>query len=41
LADYIYVLEEGKIIEGGTHDELVHRGGTYAQLFAMQASSYR
>jgi ATP-binding cassette, subfamily B, bacterial len=41
LADYIYVLEDGKIIEGGAHDELIHRGGKYAQLFEMQASSYR
>ena len=41
LADYIYVLEGGKIIEGGTHDELMRRGGKYAQLFEMQASSYR
>ena len=41
LADYIYVLEGGRIIESGTHDELMHRGGKYAQFFEMQASSYR
>jgi ATP-binding cassette subfamily B protein len=41
LADYIYVLEGGKIIEGCTHNDLIHRGGKYAQLFEMQASSYR
>jgi ATP-binding cassette subfamily B protein len=41
LADHIYVLEGGKIIEGGTHDELIHRGGKYAQLFEIQAASYR
>ena len=41
LADYIYVLEGGKIIEGGTHDDLIRRGGKYAQLFEIQASSYR
>jgi ATP-binding cassette, subfamily B, bacterial len=41
LADYIYVLEGGKIIEGGTHDKLIHCGGKYAQLFEIQAASYR
>ena len=41
LADYIYVLEGGKIIEGGTHEDLIHRGGKYAQLFEIQARSYR
>jgi ATP-binding cassette, subfamily B, bacterial len=41
LADYINVLESGKIIEGGTHDDLIRRRGKYAQLFEIQASSYR
>ncbi len=41
LADYIYVLEDGRIIESGTHDELIHRGGKYAQLHEIQAASYR
>lgn len=41
LADYIYVLEGGRIIEGGAHDELIRLGGKYAQLFEMQASSFR
>ncbi|MDP2045133.1 MAG: ABC transporter ATP-binding protein, partial [Deltaproteobacteria bacterium] len=41
LADYIYVLEGGKIIEGGSHDDLIQRRGKYAQLFEMQARSYR
>jgi ATP-binding cassette subfamily B protein len=41
LADYIYVLSEGRIIESGTHDELVQKGGKYAHLFEIQARSYR
>ncbi len=41
MADRIIVLEKGKIIEQGSHDELVALGGTYAKLFAMQAEGYR
>ena len=41
MADHIYVMEQGRIIEGGTHDELVRLGGTYARLFEMQARHYR
>jgi ATP-binding cassette subfamily B protein len=41
LADYIYVLSEGRIIESGTHEELLEKDGTYAGLFAIQAQSYR
>jgi len=41
MADRIYVLAHGGIIEGGTHDELVRAGGTYARLFEMQAQHYR
>jgi len=35
------VLSRGSIVESGTHDELVDRGGQYAKLFALQAASYR
>lgn len=41
LADYIYVLDGGKIAEEGTHDDLLRQGGVYAGLFNMQAGSYR
>jgi ATP-binding cassette subfamily B protein len=41
MADCIYVLDGGRIIESGTHDELVRRGGRYAHLFETQAQYYR
>ncbi len=40
-ADVIYVLDRGRLVESGTHDELVARGGHYAELFALQAAGYR
>jgi ATP-binding cassette subfamily B protein len=41
MADRIVVLGEGKVLEEGTHDALVARGGLYAELFEMQAKGYR
>lgn len=41
MADRIYVLEGGRIVESGTHDDLVHQNGRYAHLFGMQAQYYR
>jgi len=40
-ADRIIVLENGKIAEEGSHDHLARLGGRYAEMFEMQASSYR
>lgn len=40
LADHIYVLEEGRVLESGTHTELVERGGRYAELYALQSAAY-
>ncbi|GGT65727.1 hypothetical protein GCM10010207_76010 [Streptomyces atratus] len=40
-ADRIVVLTDGRITEEGTHDALLLTGGTYAQLFALQASGYQ
>lgn len=41
MAQRIVVIEEGTALEIGSHDELVQRGGRYAELFDMQAASYR
>jgi len=41
LADRILVLEGGQISEDGTHEELLRLGGTYAELFNLQAAAYR
>lgn len=40
MADRIYMLEDGRVIEEGSHDELMERDGKYARMFKMQASRY-
>jgi ATP-binding cassette subfamily B protein len=41
MADRIFVIQDGKITEDGTHEELMDWGGTYAQLYKTQAHCYR
>ena len=41
MADRILVLEDGHVVESGSHEELVTSGGRYAELFELQASGYR
>lgn len=38
-ADEIIVLDDGRIVERGSHAELIARGGTYAQLYELQSRS--
>jgi len=40
MADLILVVEGGRIVEQGSHEELVRLGGIYAELFALQAAAY-
>ncbi len=41
LADTIFVLQDGKVIESGTHKALMERQGRYAQMYESQKSWYR
>ena len=41
MADSILVLEEGQLVEHGTHEQLVSTNGLYAEMFTTQASQYR
>jgi ATP-binding cassette, subfamily B, bacterial len=41
MADYIVVLDGARVVETGSHEELMAVGGTYAELYQIQAAAYR
>jgi ATP-binding cassette subfamily B protein len=41
MADLIVVLDGARLVEIGSHDELIARGGAYAELYGIQAAAYR
>jgi ATP-binding cassette subfamily B protein len=41
MADLIVVVADGKVLESGSHTELLRLGGLYAELYDLQASAYR
>jgi len=41
MVDKIFVLQGGRIAEEGPHDQLMQNGGRYAEMFELQAASYR
>jgi ATP-binding cassette, subfamily B, bacterial len=40
MADRIYVLDDGEVVQSGAHDELIAAGGLYAELYGLQAANY-
>nr|WP_030318759.1 ABC transporter ATP-binding protein [Streptomyces sp. NRRL B-3229] len=40
-ADLVHVLEQGRVVESGTPDELLASGGVYAELYSLQAEQFR
>lgn len=40
MADTIILMEEGRIVEAGSHERLMDIDGVYAEMFRLQASSY-
>ncbi|MBQ3093689.1 MAG: ABC transporter ATP-binding protein [Clostridia bacterium] len=41
MADTIFMLENGRVIEHGSHDALMSKNGKYAEMFRLQAEKYR
>jgi len=41
MADYIVVLDGARVVEAGSHEELMAAGGSYAELYGIQAAAYR
>jgi ATP-binding cassette subfamily B protein len=41
MADIIVVLDRARVVEVGSHEELIERGGQYAELYGIQAAAYR
>ena len=41
LSDKVIYLDSGRIVEQGTHDELIRQGGEYAKMYRLQASLYQ
>ena len=41
MADFIVVLDGSRVVESGTHEALLAKGGQYAELYRIQAAAYR
>ena len=41
MADFIVVLHGSRVVESGTHEALMAKGGHYAELYRIQAAAYR
>jgi ATP-binding cassette subfamily B protein len=41
MADLIVVLDGARVVETGSHEALMAKGGQYAQLYGIQAAAYR
>jgi ATP-binding cassette, subfamily B, bacterial len=41
MADLIVVLDGARVVEAGTHEDLMAKGGQYAELYGIQAAAYR